>query len=73
MLELVLWSCMVGLVPWLVGLARQLISGVARLFSPKLPSGSVGVPGAPAYPADLPRPVTARPQQRLLMLSNDKQ
>jgi hypothetical protein len=73
MFDLVLWSCLLGLAPWLLGLARQLISGVARLFSPKLPSGSVGVPGAPAYPGDILRPVTERTQQRLLMLSNDKQ
>ena len=38
MLELVLWTCMLALAPWALGLAQKLISGVAGLISPAAPT-----------------------------------
>ncbi|MBV8130079.1 MAG: hypothetical protein JO114_20715 [Planctomycetaceae bacterium] len=43
MLDLVLWSCLLSLTPWALGLARKLISGVAWLISPTTPNGSVAL------------------------------
>jgi hypothetical protein len=34
MLDLVFWSCLLALMPWGLGLARKLISGVSGLISP---------------------------------------
>ena len=36
MLDLVLWSCFLALMPWALGLAGKLISGVAGLISPAI-------------------------------------
>jgi hypothetical protein len=54
MFDLVLWSFLVAVTPWALGLARKLISGVAGLISPAAPNGSVAVPGRPAWPGNLP-------------------
>jgi hypothetical protein len=43
MLELVLWSCLVAVVPWALGFARKVISGTAGLISPAVPNGSVAL------------------------------
>jgi hypothetical protein len=43
MLDLVLWSFLVALVPWVLVFARKVISGVAGLISPAAPNGSVAV------------------------------
>ena len=60
MLELVLWTCMLALAPWALGLAQKLVSGVAGLISPAAPKGSVALFRGPACPGDFLRPVTAR-------------
>ena len=71
MLDLVLWSCLLSLTPWALGLARKLISGVAWLISPTTPNGSVALTRGPACPDDFLRPVTARDRPKILIRSND--
>ena len=66
MLDLVLWSCLLALTPWALGLARKLISGVAGLISPAAPNDRSPFPG-PVCP-NL-RPVAADADN--LMRSND--
>jgi hypothetical protein len=70
MLDLVLWSWLVALMPWALGLARKLISRVAGLISPAAPNGSVAHPFGPACPGGLPRPVAAQDRPPTLILSN---
>jgi len=70
MLELVLWSCMLALTPWALGLARKLISGAAWLINPAAQIGLVVLPRGPVCPEDLLRPVTARDRPPTHILSN---
>jgi hypothetical protein len=67
MLDLVLWSFVLALAPWALGLAQKLISGVAGLISPAAPTGSVALFRGSACPGDLLRPVTARNRPQDLM------
>jgi hypothetical protein len=71
MLDLVLWSCMLALAPWALGLARKLIFGVAGLISPAAPNGSVALARGLACAGDLPRPVATGDRPTILMRSND--
>jgi hypothetical protein len=41
MLDLVLWSFLLAVVPWALVFARKVISGVAGLISAAAPNGSV--------------------------------
>jgi hypothetical protein len=58
MLELVLWSWLLAIAPWTLGLAGKLFSGALGLISPRAPAGSVGHPRSAACPGKLLRPVT---------------
>jgi hypothetical protein len=53
MLDLVLWSFLVAVMPWALGLARNLISGVAGLISAAASNRSVALPWRPACPGNL--------------------
>ena len=69
MLDLVLWSFLLALTPWALGLARKLVSGVAGLISPAAPNGSVALLCRPACPGNLLRPVAARGRPPIFMRS----
>jgi hypothetical protein len=71
MLDLVLWSFLLTLTPWALGLASKLISGVAGLISPAAPTGSVALLSRLACPGNLLRPVAARGRPPIAMRSND--
>jgi hypothetical protein len=43
MLDLLLWSCLLALTPWALGLACKLISGVAGLINLAAPNGSASL------------------------------
>jgi hypothetical protein len=71
MRDLVLWSFLLSLMPWALGLGRTLISGVAGLIGRTAPNRSVALPRRPACPGGLLRPVAARDRPIILMRSND--
>jgi hypothetical protein len=43
MLDLLLWSCLLALTPWALGLAWKLVSGVAGLIRLAAPNGSASL------------------------------
>ncbi len=69
MLDLVLWTWLLALAPWALGLARKVISGVAGRIGPAAPNGSVAIPRWPAPPQDL-LPDPAGDRSEILMRSN---
>ena len=72
MLDLVLWSCLLALAPWALGLGLKLIWVAAGLISPVAANGSVALHRGPAHSGDLMRPVAARERLKILMRSNDQ-
>ena len=70
MLDLVLWSCLLALTPWALGLARMLISGVAGLIGPAAPTDRSPSPG-PACPGDLSRHAIGRNSHTIHDLDRD--
>ena len=56
MLDLVLWTWLLALAPWALGLARKVISGVAGRIGPAAPTVRSPFPGGQASPRPSSRP-----------------
>ena len=68
MLDLVLWTWLLALAPWALGLARKVISGVAGRIGPACPTVRSPFPGGQPPQDLLPDPAGDRSE--ILMRSN---